>query len=188
MRYTLPVLLLTPSLAFAHLDPGAHGSFAAGVSHPLWGADHVLAMLAVGLWAALLSGHALWMLPVGFVGAMAMGFGAAMLGVPLPAVEPLILASALILGLLVALAVRLPAHWAVTVVGAFGLFHGHAHGSEIGGATALQYLVGFVVATMGLHLAGLAMGLLMTRLASQSALRGGGGVVAALGAWLVVAG
>ena len=188
MRYILPVLILTPSLAFAHLDPVAHGSFAAGATHPLFGADHVLAMLAVGLWAALLSGRALWLLPVGFVGAMALGFGAAMAGVPLPAVEPLILASVLILGLLVALAVRMPAIWAVGIVSVFGLFHGHAHGAEIGAATAPQYLAGFAVVTMALHLVGLALGLAITRLASHTALRGGGGVVAALGAWLVAAG
>lgn len=188
MRYILPVLLLTPSLAAAHLDPGAHGSFAAGASHPVFGADHVLAMLAVGLWAALLAGRALWMVPVAFVAAMALGFGAAMLGLPLPAVEPLILASVLILGLLVALAVRLPVGWAVAIVAAFGVFHGHAHGAEIGAATALHYLAGFAMATMGLHLAGLALGLIITRLASIGALRGGGGVVAALGAWLVMAG
>ena len=97
MRMLLPVLLLIPSLGLAHSGAGAQGSFAAGAAHPLSGADHVLAMLAVGLWAALLSGRALWLLPAGFVGAMALGFGAATQGVPLPAVEPLILASAPIL-------------------------------------------------------------------------------------------
>ncbi|MEQ8902452.1 MAG: HupE/UreJ family protein [Roseovarius sp.] len=188
MRYILAVLLLTPSLAFAHLDPAAHGSFAAGATHPLFGADHVLAMLAVGLWAAVLSGRAIWLLPVGFVAAMAVGFGGALLGLTLPAVEPLILASVLILGLLVALAVRLPAIWAVGIVSVFGLFHGGAHGAEIGAATALDYFAGFAVATMGLHLAGLALGVLVMRLGSQSVVRGGGGLVAALGAWLVAAG
>lgn len=188
MRYILPVLLLTPSLAFAHLDPSEHGSFTAGVTHPLLGADHVLAMLAVGLWAALLSGHARWLLPVGFLTGMLLGCGAAMLGQPLPAVEPLILASVLILGLLVALAVHLPAHVAAMLVAVFGLFHGHAHGAEIGNANALGYLAGFALATMALHLAGLALGLIVSRFASRDALSGGGGLVAALGAWLVVAG
>ena len=94
----------------------------------------------------------------------------------------------LILGLLVALAVRLPAIWAVGIVSVFGMFHGGAHGAEIGAATALDYFVGFAVATMGLHLAGLALGVLVMRLGSQSVVRGGGGVVAALGAWLVAAG
>lgn len=188
MRYILPILLLTPSLAFAHLAPGEHGSFMAGASHPLFGADHMLAMLAVGLWAALLSGRALWMVPVGFVTAMVLGFGAAMAGVPLPAVEPLILSSVLILGLLVALAVRLPVGWAAGIVATFGAFHGHAHGAEIGAATALQYLAGFAVITMGLHVLGLLLGLAITRLSSQMVLRSGGGLVAALGAWLVAAG
>jgi urease accessory protein len=145
-------------------------------------------MLAVGLWAAMLSGRAIWLLPVGFVAAMAVGFGGALVGLTLPAVEPLILASVLILGLLVALAVRLPAIWAVGIVSVFGLFHGGAHGAEIGAATAMDYFAGFAVATMGLHLAGLALGLLVMWLGSQSVVRGGGGVVAALGAWLVAAG
>jgi len=188
MRMLLPVLLLIPSLGLAHSGAGAQGSFAAGAAHPLSGADHVLAMLAVGLWAALLSGRALWLLPAGFVGAMALGFGAATQGVPLPAVEPLILASAPILGLLVALAARPPLAIAVALTAGFGLFHGHAHGAEIGAATAGGYLAGFASVTMGLHLAGMAMGLAIARGASPGALRGGGAVVAALGAWLVTAG
>jgi urease accessory protein len=147
----------TPALA--HLDPSEHGSFMAGFTHPLFGLDHILAMVAVGLWAAMLGGRAIWIVPAAFVGTMALGFGLAMAGVGLPFVEPLILASVVVLGLVVAAAVRLPAVAGALLVGAFALFHGHAHGAELGAATALPYLFGFVVATALLHAAGIALGL-----------------------------
>lgn len=150
--------------AFAHLDPAAHGSFMAGVSHPLFGTDHILAMVAVGLWASQIasgSGNrsALWLIPTTFVGTMALGYAAAVGGIGLPFVEPAILASVVALGLLVAMAVRLPVAASAAVVGIFALFHGHAHGGELGAAGALQFGIGFVVATALLHLAGIAIGL-----------------------------
>jgi urease accessory protein len=101
-------VILGAGPAFAHLDPGAHGSFMAGVSHPLLGWDHVLAMVAVGLWAAMIGGRAVLAVPLAFVGAMALGFALALAGAPLPIVEPVVLASVVALGLLVAAAVRLP--------------------------------------------------------------------------------
>lgn len=97
-------MALTASPAFAHLNPAEHGSFAAGFTHPLSGADHILAMVAVGLWAAMLGGRALFVVPAAFVGVMLLGFVAALLGMPLPFVEPVILASVVVLGLMVALA------------------------------------------------------------------------------------
>lgn len=150
--------------ALAHLDPQAHGSLMAGVSHPLFGTDHILAMLAVGLWASQIatsSGKrsALWLVPTAFVGTMALGYIAAVAGIGLPFVEPAILASVVALGLLVAMAVRLPVAASAAVVGIFALFHGHAHGGELGAAGALQFGIGFVVATAFLHLAGIAIGL-----------------------------
>ena len=184
---SLPALLAAGP-ALAHLNPEEHGSFAAGFTHPVFGADHVLAMLCVGLWAALLGGRALWHLPVGFVAAMGLGFGLALFGIGLPFVEPAILASVLVLGVLVALAVRLPARGAVAVVAAFGLFHGHAHGAEIGAATAAGYLAGFALATMALHLAGLTLGLALSRLHLIRLTRGAGGLVALAGAWLAIGG
>lgn len=167
--------------AFAHLDPAAHGSLMAGVSHPLFGLDHILAMLAVGLWAAQISASsgkrsALVLVPAAFVGTMALGFAAAIAGMALPFVEPAILASVVALGLLVAMAVRLPA----AVVAAFAFFHGHAHGGELGAAAALQFGIGFVLATALLHVAGAALGLAIGRL-TPWATRIAGGLTALAG-------
>lgn len=160
----LAALAVTTLPAFAHLNPEEHGSFMAGFSHPLFGADHILAMVAVGIWAAQISGRALWIVPSAFVGTMALGFLLALGGFDLPFVEPAILASVIALGLLVAMAARLPASTAAAVVGIFALFHGHAHGGELGSAGALQFGLGFVIATALLHMAGIALGLGIARL------------------------
>jgi len=157
-------LAATTLPAFAHLNPEEHGSFMAGFSHPLFGADHILAMVAVGIWAAQIGGRALWVVPSAFVGTMAIGFMMALGGIDLPFVEPAILASVIALGLLVAMAARLPVSAAAAVVGIFALFHGHAHGGELGSAGALQFGIGFVIATALLHVAGIAAGLGVSRL------------------------
>lgn len=181
-------LLATP--AFAHLSPGGHGSFMAGFSHPLFGMDHILAMVAVGLWAALTGGRAVWLVPAAFVAAMAAGFALALAGVPLPFVEPAILASVIALGLLVALAVRLPVAAGMAVVGLFALFHGHAHGGEIGVAAMLPYATGFALATALLHLAGVLLGLGIARAFSGNLglaiTRSAGGATALAGLWLAI--
>lgn len=145
--------------AFAHLSPDEHGSLIAGLTHPLFGLDHILAMVAVGLWATMLGGRAVWIVPAAFVGTMIVGFCLAMAGVGLPFVEPVILASVVVLGLVIAASVELPATAGAVLVGAFALFHGHAHGAELGTATAMSYLAGFAVATTLLHGAGIAIGL-----------------------------
>lgn len=176
--------------AFAHLDPVAHGSLAAGFSHPLFGADHILAMVAVGLWAALLGGRALWLVPAAFVATMAAGFGGALIGAPLPFVEPVILASVVTIGLLAATALRVPTGAAMAMVGFFALFHGHAHGGELGSAGALSFAVGFAAATALLHAAGVAAGLGLGRLlagaAGRTATRVAGALTAAGGLWLAI--
>lgn len=190
----LAALLLAAGTApaHAHLDPGAHGSLVAGFSHPLFGTDHVLAMVAVGLWAAMLGGRAPWAVPAAFVGVMLAGFLAAMAGLPLPFVEPAILASVVAIGLLVALAVPVPVGVGMAIVGFFALFHGHAHGGEIGAATTAGYAAGFALATALLHAAGVAAGLGAARLFSGHAgrlvTRAAGGATAAAGVWLMVAG
>ena len=178
----LPVALAAGP-ALAHLDPVAHGSFAAGATHPVFGADHVLAMLAVGLWAGMLGGRARWAVPAAFVGVMAAGFALALAGVALPLVEPAILASVVILGLVAATGLRLPVPAGAALVGAFALFHGAAHGAEMGAAGALPYLAGFLVATAALHAAGLALAVALAR-AGRAAPRVAGGLVAAAGAAL----
>jgi urease accessory protein len=147
--------------AFAHLNPAEHGSLMSGISHPFSGADHVLAMVAVGLWAAQIGGKARYIVPTTFISMMAVGFLMAMGGIQLPFVEPGILASVIGLGLLVALAVRVPASASAAVVGVFALFHGHAHGGELGAATPLSFAVGFVIATAVLHMIGLGIGMVI---------------------------
>ena len=161
------ILAAATAPAFAHLDPAEHGSFLAGFSHPLFGADHILVMVAVGLWAAQItsgsSRNALWIIPLAFLGTMAAGFLLALGGAGLPFVEPAILASVIGLGLLVATAVKLPVSAASAVVGVFALFHGHAHGGELGSAGALQFGIGFMITTAFLHAAGIALGLGIAR-------------------------
>ncbi|MCO6388829.1 protein hupE [Aliihoeflea sp. 40Bstr573] len=193
--------LLTPALAmlaasatpaFAHLDPADHGSFMAGFTHPLFGTDHVLAMAAVGLWAAMLGGRAIWAVPASFVAVMGIGFLAAMVGMPLLFVEPTILASVVAIGILVAFAVPVPVPLGMAIVGFFALFHGHAHGGEIGEAAAIGYAFGFALATALLHAAGVAAGLGLGRAsgskAGRSISRMAGGATALAGVWLMVAG
>ena len=162
-RISMAAALLAASTApaFAHLNPAEHGSLAAGLSHPFSGADHMLAMIAVGLWAAQIGGKARWIVPIAFVSMMAVGFLLAMNALPLPFVEPGILASVIGLGLLVALAVRVPVPAAAVVVGVFALFHGHAHGGELGAATPLSFAFGFVIATAILHAIGVGLGMLV---------------------------
>jgi urease accessory protein len=158
----------------------------AGLSHPFSGADHMLAMIAVGLWAAQIGGKARWTVPAAFASMMAVGFLMAMNGVYLPFVEPGILASVVGLGLLVALAVRIPSAASAALVGVFALFHGHAHGGELGAATPLSFAAGFVIATAILHAIGLGLGVAVAdrRPAITRAL---GALTAAGGAYLMFA-
>lgn len=194
--YTSLILLSGAAPAFAHLDPSEHGSFAAGFSHPLFGTDHVMAMVAVGLWAALLAKsdrRALWLVPSAFVATMLVGFLAAMAGAPLPFVEPVILASVVVIGLLAAVALDVRTGMAMAMVGFFAFFHGHAHGGEIGEAVAYAYGAGFAIATALLHAAGLALGLGLGRAFGGNrgllATRVAAGAGAALGGvWLAMAG
>ncbi|MFD2238404.1 HupE/UreJ family protein [Aureimonas populi] len=178
-------LLAATAPAYAHLDPAGHGSFMAGFTHPLFGLDHILAMVAVGLWAAMLGGRSRWRVPAVFVGTMAAGFALALAGVPLPFVEPAILASVVALGLLVAMAARVPAAGCALIVGGFALFHGHAHGGEIGGADVFGYGAGFVLATAMLHGSGIALGLGLARFGAAPA-RWLGAATAAAGLVLMV--
>ncbi|KAA9367102.1 MULTISPECIES: HupE/UreJ family protein [Ochrobactrum] len=184
------VLMVTSSPAFAHLNPAEHGSFAAGFTHPLTGADHILAMVAVGLWAAMLGGRALYAVPLSFVGVMVVGFVAALWGLPLPYVEPVILASVIVIGLLVALAFHASTRNAALIVGFFAFFHGYAHGGEIGSASFLSYATGFALATALLHVSGIAVGLALGSLAKgrsgQLAVRVAGSLAALSGVYLAI--
>lgn len=186
----LAIMPLTVLPAFAHLDPSEHGSFAAGFSHPLFGLDHILAMIAVGLWAALLGGRAVWAVPSAFVGTMMVGFAVALAGLGLPFVEPVIAASVVILGLLTLVALQVPTGVGMVLVGFFAFFHGYAHGGELGEAGALSFCVGFALATALLHGVGVGIGLGMGRLASGGAgrwlTRAAGGLTALGGLWIAM--
>lgn len=175
-------VLCFAGVASAHEVTGVAGGFASGFMHPLLGWDHVVAMVAVGLWGAFLGKPSIWILPVVFPLVMAVGGALGVAGVPLPAVETGIALSAVVLGAMVAFAARPPIWIAAVVVGAFAIFHGHAHGTELPGATsALSYSIGFVIATGLLHLAGIAFGLLVRWPAGRIAVRAGGGVIALAG-------
>jgi urease accessory protein len=155
------ILFLAAAMpAYAHVGVGTTSSFTAGFMHPLSGLDHMTVMIAVGLWAALKGGRASWAWPAAFVGVMLGGGALGMALVPMPFVEPGILASVVALGLLVALAVDLPVSAGVAIIGLFALFHGHAHGTEVPeNAGGLEYMAGFAVATVMLHAVGIAAGL-----------------------------
>ncbi len=179
MRSLLVLLMIAvASPAFAHTGEGLAGGFAGGFMHPLLGPDHVAAMIAVGLWGAFLGMPAMLVLPVVFPLVMALGGALGILGIPLPSVEIGIAASAVVLGLMVALAAK-PNLWiAAIIVGIFAIFHGHAHGAELpDGADAVAYSIGFVVATGLLHLAGIGFGLLARYPAGRLAVRTAGSVI-----------
>jgi urease accessory protein len=176
------ILLLAGAPAWAHEGEGLSGGFVSGFLHPLFGPDHVVAMIAVGLWGAFLGAPAIWVLPVVFPLVMAFGGVLGVLGVPLPAVEAGIGASAVVLGLVVAFAARPPLWVAAVIVGAFAIFHGHAHGAELpDSANAISYSLGFVMATGMLHLLGIAFGVLVRWPAGKLAVRAAGGAIALAG-------
>lgn len=176
-------LLLFSTGAWSHTGEGVVGGFVSGFLHPVFGWDHVVAMVAVGLWGAFLGRPAIWTLPIVFPLVMAFGGGLGVLGVPVPYVEAGIAASALMLGLMVMLAVKPPLWFASVLVGMFAIFHGHAHGTELpAAANALSFAVGFVLATGLLHLAGIAFGLLVKWPWGRHAVRLAGGLIAAAGA------
>jgi urease accessory protein len=167
--------------ALAHTG-GSTGGFVGGFAHPLFGPDHVVAMVAVGLWGAFLGPPAIWLLPIVFPLVMAFGGVIGILGVPLPGVEAAIALSAVVLGTMVALAARPPLWVAAVLVGGFAIFHGHAHGAELPpGADVVAYSVGFVVATGFLHLTGIAVALLARWRAGRIAVRTAGGAIALSG-------
>jgi urease accessory protein len=178
----LLALWLFPSTASAHQETGTVWGFTSGFIHPLTGLDHITAMVAVGLWGAFLGAPAMWVLPVVFPMVMAFGGALGVLGVPVPGVETGIALSSVILGLVVAFAVRPPLWVAALIVGTFAIFHGHAHGAEMPkAANAATYAIGFVIATGLLHLSGIALGLLVRWSWGKKLVRVGGVAIALVG-------
>ena len=182
----LPLLLLLPATRVLAHEGGAAEGLASGLLHPLSGPDHIVAMIAVGLWGAQLSAPAIWALPVAFPMVMALGGLAALLGVALPAVEIGIAVSAIVLGALVALQLRMPLAAALAVVAVFAVFHGHAHGAELfPGANAVAYSLGFVVATGLLHAVGIGLGLTYGLPGGRTAVRAAGVLVGCAGVFFL---
>lgn len=161
---------------------GITGGFISGFLHPVLGWDHVVAMVAVGLWGTFLGKPAIWTLPVVFPLVMAFGGALGVMGVPVPAVETGIATSAIVLGIMVAFAVRPPIYIAAIIVGAFAVFHGHAHGTELpNAANPLAYSIGFVLSTGLLHLSGIAFGLLVKWPVGKYIVQAAGALIALAG-------
>ncbi len=157
-----------------------------GLSHPIGGWDHILAMVAVGLWAAQLGRPAIWLLPLSFPVMMALGAALGVWGVPMPGVEVGIALSAVVLGLMVLGAIQPRAWVALVVVGGFALFHGHAHGTELpAGQSGLLYGLGFVISTAFLHAIGIGIGVLGKFAAGNAIVRGAGAAVLAGGLYFL---
>lgn len=188
LRPGLLSLLLLPTLAQAHTGAGGTGGFAHGFGHPLGGLDHLLAMLAVGLWASQSGGRALWAVPLTFVGVMAAGGAFGMAGISLPLGETGIVLSVLLLGVFIAAAVRMPVGASMVIVGLFALCHGQAHGAEMPEtASGLAYAVGFILATALLHGAGIGLGVGIQKAATPKFVRFAGAAIAVAGAYLWLA-
>jgi urease accessory protein len=174
--------------ALAHIvDGSAAGGFLGGFAHPLFGLDHVVAMIAVGLWGAFLGQPAIWVLPIAFPLVMAFGGAMAILGIAVRGVEIGIAISAIALGGMIALAVRARLVPAAMIVAAFAIFHGHAHGAELPpGTDAVAFSVGFVMATGMLHLTGIAFGLLTRWPIGRMGVRVAGIAIALVGAVFLI--
>lgn len=183
-RFTIILftLLLYAQAVEAHVHKGEAVSFLSGLRHPISGLDHVVAMIAVGLWGAQLGAPAIWVLPVAFPMVMAFGGMLGLLGLPLPGMEIGIAASAILLGAAVMIELRPPIALAAALVGFFAIFHGYAHGSELpAGQSGLLYSLGFVMATGCLHAVGISIGLVHRWNWGQRWLRVAGAAIALAG-------
>lgn len=180
--------VLAASPAFAHTGSALGAGLASGFAHPFSGLDHLLAMIAVGLWAAQCGGRAVWLLPIAFPVAMALGAVVGASGIELPAVEIGIAFSVAALGALIAYAVRLPALVGAALVAVFAVLHGHAHGAEVpAAADPIAYGAAFILATVLLHLVGIGLGLMLKSPLAARVARAGGAAIAVAGVVLISA-
>ena len=178
----LTLLFIASSTALAHTGEGITGGFMSGFLHPIAGFDHVTAMVAVGILGAFLGRPAIWVLPVVFPLVMAFGGVLGIMGIHIPHIETGIAVSSVVLGLIIALALKMPLWVAAILVAVFSIFHGHAHGTELpNAANPLSYSVGFVVSTGLLHLAGIAIGELIRWPTGVIIARAIGGIIALAG-------
>lgn len=188
LRFAIAGSLLLASPAVAHTGDGVAIGFLSGLGHPFSGLDHLLAMVAVGLWASQVGDRALFTLPVAFPGAMAFGGAAGSAGMTMPGAELGIAVSVLVLGLMIGLAIRLPLLGAAVLVAVFAILHGHAHGAELPeAADALAYGAGFIAATAALHLVGMGLGVTIKAPIGGRLIRAGGTAIAVAGGMLVSA-
>src|SRR5205085_943036 len=189
-RIATAVLVMLPGAALAHTGHSEAGGFMHGFMHPVGGLDHVLAMVAVGLYAAMIGGRGLWLVPLAFVGMMALGGAAGVAGYPLPYVEIGIALSVVLLGFAVTLHIKLPTLAAMALAGFFAVFHGYAHGAEMPlDVSGTTYAAGFMLATALLHCAGIAVGLLLSRFSARGSWRvaqAAGGVMALAGVAILI--
>lgn len=178
----LTACVLAASPALAHTGEGMTGGFLSGLLHPIFGWDHVVAMVAVGLWGAVLGSPAIWILPITFPLVMALGAALGIAGIPVPFIEAGIALSGVVLGLLVLFLVRAPVAVAGVLVAFFAVFHGYAHGTELPtAANPFAYAIGFVIATGLLHGVGIGLGALYGLAWGKPAIRVGGAIIALVG-------
>lgn len=180
-----------PGLVFAHVESGVvgNGGFASGLVHPVTGLDHVVAMVAVGLWGAILGAPAIWILPIAFPLIMTIGAVLGILAIPVPAIDLGIAASAIVLGGMVAANARPPLAIALLLIAFFAIYHGHPHGAALPDfGVPILYAAGFVVATGLLHVAGIVFGLLYRWPTGKTAVRALGAGIAAVGGYFLLLG
>lgn len=184
----LATLLLVPSLAQAHPNGAAAVGVISGMTHPLTGFDHLLAMIGVGIFASQRGGRAIWMIPLAFISAMTLGAILGATGLAIPFAEQGIVASVLVLGVLIAAAIRLPLVASSILIGVFALFHGHTHGAEMSATTwGWLYGFGFIFTTTILHSSGVGLGVAARKMNSEKILRYAGGTMALCGIYLAFA-
>ena len=183
------LLMLMPLTALAHVESGVigDGGFVSGMLHPVTGVDHVVAMVAVGLWGAILGQPAIWLLPVAFPLVMAVGSILGIIGIPVPAIDIGVALSGIVLGSMVATASRPPLAVAFFLISIFAIYHGYPHGAALPDfGMPLLYISGFVFSTGLLHLSGVALGLLFRWRRGQLVVRAAGWVIAIVGAYYLV--
>ena len=187
MGLTALIAVSATASSYAHSGFIQATGFWQGISHPFTGMDHLLAMLAVGIWAVQLGGRAIWLVPVSFLVVMSISGLAGMGGMALPLIEPGIVLSVLLLGILIMATVQLPLVISVGLIGVFAAFHGAAHGIEVpAGASGALYAAGFVAATATLHGCGLGLGRLLARVSRMDLVPYLGGAVTLAGAYLAL--
>ena len=189
LLFTLCLLILIPNVAMGHVESGVRGDggFISGLTHPVTGLDHVVAMVAVGLWGAILRAPAIWILPIAFPLIMTIGAVIGILGIPLPYIDAGIATSAIVLGSMVIFNARPHLYIAFSLISFFAIYHGHPHGTALPDfGVPLLYAAGFVISTGLLHITGIMLGLLYRWRAGEYIVRSLGLGIAFVGAYFLI--